>query len=99
MDPTAGGYPGYYSSKVPENNQFGGMSMSASGVQHYGGKPGAMAGNEGMYGHSWGPAMQGQGYMVPPGSDQPMGKMDYMYPGQVSLDVQVRVGSVTFCPI
>lgn len=85
MDPTAGGgrygYPGAYASKGPEGSQFGGMSGLPRGAQHYGGKPGAMASQEAMYGHSWGPTVPGQPYMSL-SSKQVMGAA---YPAQVSL--------------
>ena len=90
INPSAGagryGYPGYYDPKGLDGGQFGGASMPRGGAQQFGGKPGAMAGQDPAYGPSWNPAMQSAGY-VGPGSKQSMGKMDYPYPMQVKLKI------------
>lgn len=89
MNPSAGpvryGYPVYYGSKGPDSSQFGGMSASQRAAQQFGGKPGAMVGQEGMYGPGWSSAVQGQTYLGPPGTKPHMGKPEYPYAGQVSL--------------
>ena len=93
MDPTAGAgryaYPGGYISKGPEGGQYGGMNVPLRAAQQYGGKPGAMASQEGMYGHNWGPGAPNQPFMNPMASKPVLGAA---YPGQVSY----WQGRVTF---
>ena len=89
MDPSVAsaryGYSPYYVSKAPDGGQFGGMGMIQRVGQPYGGKPGAMAAHEGMYGQGWGSSMQSQAYIGHPGAKPAMGKADYSFPGQVSF--------------
>ena len=93
MDPTAGagryGYPGGYISKGPEGGQYGGMNVSLRAVQPYGGKPGVMIGQEGLYGHNWGPGAPNQPFMNPMASKQVMG-------AAYSAQVRDWQGGVTF---
>ena len=74
------GYPGYFPTKGPDGAAYDQNSVPQHAPPSLvGGKPGAMAGQEGMYGPGWVPGAPGQGYVAAAGPGKAVGKQDYFH--------------------